>query len=330
MPKPDPTTKFINDNHRKPDFIRTQVARNDAPPSRVNVPRLAITGCREPLPFSFEGLANRARTSALTNHAFFLDTCFVKKEVPESCWDALLSKTVCITPWIDFELREWREDPRINGYFHQAYQDGKSGKNPQLLFLPEQHDDEEIASVISHYVSLLCFRKDIFQTMRERIKSETGKEPSDDDVHAQVQSLVRERGMKIASKGRADREKPNFSADEDLIVRAFVFALTTGRDVTVLTRDKDLTEQFFKLQYLVDTHYRSFLLADAFAKQPLNFRRYDNPDSQLTMQGFESIELYKMPAGMAERVLPDVYQFVNIHVERISESGADLFHSMLG
>lgn len=330
MPKLDPTTRYLNESRKRPDYVRTQVNPNDAPPHRINVPRLTYSGFRTPLPFRFEDLADLAYNSALPNHVYFLDTCFVKKEVPQQCWDALLSKTICITSWIDYELREWRRDPRINCSFHAAYEKGRTGKEPRLLFLPSHNDDPDIASAISHYVSLLIFRKDIFRSTRDQLKSDTGQEPSEEQVHKVVQKLVRERGMTIAAKGRADVEKPNFTADEDLVVRAFVFALTTGRDVTILTRDKDLSEQFFKLQYLVDTHYRSFLLADAFANQPLNFRRYDDPNSKFEMQGFESIEVYQLPSGMADRVLPDDYQFVNVHIDRIIESGTDLFHSAFG
>ncbi len=330
MPKLDPTTRYVNENQKRPDFVRTRVNANDAPPNRDSVARLTYRGFRKPLPFRFQDLANRAVNSALPNHAYFLDTCFVKKEVPQQCWDALLSKTICITPWIDYELREWRRDPRINCSFHAAYEQGRSDQDQRFVFLSPQTDDPDLASAISHYVSLLCFRKDIFRSMRDQLKADTGQQPSDDQVHREVQKLVRERGMTIATKGRDDEEKPNFTADEDLIVRAFVFALTTGRDVTVLTRDKDLSEQFFKLQYLIDTHYRSFLLANAFADQPLNFRRYDDPNSKFEMHGFESIEIYQMPAGMDDRVLPDDYQFVNVHVDRIIDSGSDLYHSAFG
>lgn len=329
MPKIDTTTSFINNIQHKPDFVRIVVSPNDAPPHRINVPRLSLSGFSKPLAFSFASLADLAITSALPNHAFFVDTCFVKKEVPQECWNALLTKTLCVTPMIDYELRQWQHNPMVNLGFHSRYKKAQVGNDDQIVFLPTEYDDVELTRAVTHYVSLLAFRKDIFRTMRDKLINDTGTEPSEESIHSEVQKLVRERGMTIASKGRVDSAKPNFTADEDLIVRAFVFALTTGRDVTVLTRDKDLSEQFYKLQYLIDTHYRSFLLAEAFVQQPPNFRRYDSPDFKLEMDGFESIEIYQMPAGMTEQLLPEKYEFVNIHVNRIMESGPDLYHTEL-
>ena len=95
MPKLDPTTRYVNENQKRPDFVRTRVSPNDIPSNRKGVDRLTYYGFRKPRPFRFEDLAKRAVNSALPNHAYFLDTCFVKKEVPQHCWDALLSKTVC-------------------------------------------------------------------------------------------------------------------------------------------------------------------------------------------------------------------------------------------
>lgn len=327
MPKIDQTSRYISQNLH--DYVEARINPNDAPPHRVSVPRLSYSSTSTPIKFSFDELAESVEKSSLSTHVFFLDTCFVKSFVPQRCWEALVSRTIGITHWINYELEEWRRNPQINHFFHKAYMDSLRSKDDRFTFLPEREADPHLESGISHYIALLCQRKKIFQRVREHLKMTLGIEPSDQAVHSEIQRLVKERGMTLANKGQKDIQKPNFSADEDLVVRALAFALTTGREVSILTRDSDLIEQFFKLQYLLDTHYRSYLLAQSYADQPLNFRKVFESNPNRSLAPFESLEIYHMPAGMETRVLPDDFTPVNINVLRISESGGNLFASEL-
>ena len=193
-----------------------------------------------------------------------------------------------------------------------------------IEFVAKPDTDSPLDVAIRHYAGLLGLRKKAFAYVRADLVKRKGTPPTDDEVKSRVQKLVKERGMLIASKGVKDAAKPNFLADEYLVVQAFAYALTTGNDVTVLTRDRDLSEQFFKTQYLLDTHYRSMLLADSLAEQPLNYLKAKYDVDDFVLPGYESMTLYQMPAGMEHRVLPDEYNFVNVHVDRIVESGEDL------
>ena len=322
--KIDSTTRFLNQRRKNPDYVRSLVEPSNTPVNRTPVPRLCFSAFSEPLPFSYEGYAKTITDSSLEDHAFFLDTCFVKKEVPQDFWDALSQRTICITDWIDFELSEWKAAPRLNKGFHAAYMNAHQNGDSQFQFLPKPDSGLPLDVAIRHYAGLLGLRKSAFSRIRDDLTKRNGTPPSDDEVKSRVQKLVKERGMLIASKGEKDAAKPNFLADEYLVVQAFAYALTTGRDVTVLTRDRDLSEQFYKTQYLLDTHYRSMLLADSVVEQPLNFLKAKYDDPEFALPGYESMTLYQMPAGMEHRVLPDDYHFVNVHVDRIVESGNDL------
>lgn len=326
--KLDPTTAHIT-NPKQRDYVRTTIEPFDAPPGRRWAPRLCLSGLGKPIRFEYELLANQARESALASHVFFVDTCFAKKHVPQDCWDALLTRTVCVTSWINYELKQWKDEPSINRSFRDAVVAAEQGKQSSVLHLADDFFCPDIERAIQHYIKLLCVRKELMHRVYLQLLNETGSAPSPEEVHRRVQSTVRDRGMRLVSKGSKSMDKANFAADEDLVVRAFAFALTTGRDVTILTRDGDLLEQFYKLQYLLDTHYRSHLLAESFQKQPLNFHRIEHFSKEIEMHEFESVELYSMPAGMTERVLPSEFAFVNVGVERIMESGSDLYFTSL-
>lgn len=327
--KIDPTTQYLNKRKEKPDYVRSLLEPTDTPPNRHPVPRLCLSSFSKPLPFSYEGYARTISESSLNDHAFFLDTCFVRKEAPQEFWDAIFKRTICITDWIDFELGQcpWKSNPSKNLCFHARYMKAKEIGDDGIQFLLKPDSDSPIDIAIRHYAGLLGLRKRIFQIIRDQLESQSDKSPSEDEVHARVQAIVKERGMQIATKGNKNASKSNSMADEYLIVQAFAYALSTGRDVTVLTWDRDLSEQFYKTQYLLDTHYRSMLLADSFVQQPLNFLKAS--DLRLKLPGFDSLDLYRIPAGMDQRVLSNDCKFVNVRVDRIVESGKDLVYTSI-
>ena len=53
-----------------------------------------------------------------------------------------------------------------------------------------------------------------------------------------------------------------------LVVAAVTTSLYESRETVILTKDQDVLEQFYKMQYLVDTHYRGLLLADRYCDDP--------------------------------------------------------------
>ena len=264
----------------------------------------------------------------ISGHTFFLDTCFLTaEEIPARFWKSIYRFKVGIVPLIEYELQDWLNSPNNNSYIRDSFLRAKSSDDPHLEFLDALDLKSSLGAGAMHYIKLLALRKQVYTIVRKTLENDLGRVPSKEELQSRVQRYVSDRGMTLAKKGILDAQKPNFMADESLLVRGFLYALETGHDVTILTRDRDLLEQFYKLQYLVDTHYRSQLMAKSYHEQPLNFHEYVM-ESDGANTAFESCKLLHMPAGMDNRVLPREYQFANVHVDYVGESkGSKTFSS---
>ena len=103
-------------------------------------------------------------------------------------------------------------------------------------------------------------RRRAFEVADERFEREHGRAPDEAEREVLRKELEKElgpRGFMLAKKGFSD-----LPTDEALVYLAVEFALSTGRPTMILTGDADVEEQFFKLLWLINTHYRGMLLAD--------------------------------------------------------------------
>jgi hypothetical protein len=82
----------------------------------------------------------------------------------------------------------------------------------------------------------------------------------------EVEKQYGPRGLMLAKKGLS-----KVPTDESLPILAAEFALETGRTAHVVTADADVLDQFAKLLWLLDTHYRAMLLADHYASDFAKF-----------------------------------------------------------
>lgn len=314
-----PTSEHLVRRSKNPDNVWTRLGPTNTPPNRNPVPRLCFSGV-DGFSFDYEQYAETVNRSCLPGHAFFLDTCFItSEEIPTRFWESIYRLKVCIVPLIEYELQDWLNSPNCNSYIRDTFLAAKSSDDARLSFLDALDLKSLLGAGAMHYVTLLALRKQVYLMVRKSIVQKLGREPSKEELQSHVQKYVSDRGMTLAKKGILDSQKRNFMADESLLVRGFLYALETGNDVTILTRDRDLLEQFYKLQYLLDTHYRSHLMAKSYHEQPLNFQEY-----AMAGEGenavFKSCKLLRMPAGMDHRVLPSDYRFVNVHVDYVGES----------
>lgn len=83
----------------------------------------------------------------------------------------------------------------------------------------------------------------------------------------------------LAKKGAETKNPDNLLTDETLVYLAMRHGIKTGREVVILSKDEDILEQFYKLQWLLDTHYRAMLLADGYAAEPSRFVTHPMPTS---------------------------------------------------
>ncbi len=121
------------------------------------------------------------------------------------------------------------------------------------------------------------------------------------------------RGQLLARKGDGSKIVGHKYNDEALLIQAVFDAIATGRETTILTYDEDVLEQFYKALWLIDTHYRSMLFADCYARDPLTF----GPTHRMQDTHGEAFEgellLLRKPSSDLAEVLPPQWTPVPIH-----------------
>lgn len=315
------TADFLRSRGENPDFVQYELATPDIPEGREAAGRLCLSPCGKPIVVTYEELAEQISAISYGQHAFYLDTCFFRAhEVPKCFWDSVLAHKIVITPGVWAELAGWIEKGMPNKYILERLLAAKQTSDSAIEFEPllANHTPEQKGAI--YYLGLLGIRKHARDLVFHALSKKLEREPTESEVELEVRSVVQDRGMKLANEGLRLRGKDNLYVDESIIVRSFFRTITTRTESHILTRDKDLFEQFFKLQYLIDTHYRSMLIAKAYAAQPLNFIEENiSPESPIA-QGFESARVLFRPAGMEQRVLPLNPTFTNVYLSRFSDS----------
>jgi hypothetical protein len=132
-------------------------------------------------------------------------------------------------------------------------------------------------------------------------------------LRATAQRLFGERGFLLANKGDAARGKANRFTDELLVYGAVAHSILSGEPVILLTKDEDLVEQTYKLTWLLDTHYRSMLFADAYIRNFGSFTVRPFPDLTGSLSEiFDSGNnvLVRKPKGIETDILPRHFDFV--------------------
>lgn len=265
---------------------------------------------------SYPELAEVITISALPDARFFLDTGFLTgQEVDQCVWDALLQRHVVITPLVWAELQDWLQTPFHNPGFRDVLRDAHFHGHPSITFLGLTQWPAEHIATAKYYTALLGQRKSLGVALREDYIEKHGHAPSDLELQRYCQQYVQDRGWPLAKKGFVDQGKPNFHADEEVVVLAVMSGILSGHETMILTRDKDLVEQFYKLLYLVDTHYRSMLVADEYAKQPANFPVADmpvHPKSDALFDGVSNRLLF-LPWGYDWSYLPQQFSSVMLY-----------------
>ena len=187
--------------------------------------------------------------------------------------------------------------------------------HPNLVLQPERRLESNVEIAIEYYIRLLSIRKQAFDIAKGYLLQINGVEPTLSEIRGEAQKLVGNRGMTIASKGYKDRGKRNQFFDEETLVLAFVHSIVSGNDTTLLTYDGDFIDQFVKLQYVFDTHYRSYRLSEEFKIQPRNFQK-EISNEPIFPSVFSDVEIYSMPMGMPQRLLEHLENWVNFDVQR--------------
>jgi hypothetical protein len=219
-----------------------------------------------------EQVAAMIRESALPDAVFFLDTCFLRAPLDDRVWDALLTKRVAIPRLVSDELSDWMASPRHNQATAEIVRQRlASGKDRILRTFPI---DEYRRHAYEYYCPLLLLRKLKGKQWAMAFENAHGRAPIKDEFFPGFKKLGNaydDRAARIAWKGACNYGRKNYATDEQTVTMAVLHALMTGQETTILTRDHDLMDQFYKLMFLIDTHYRGMLFAAKYAAAPQVF-----------------------------------------------------------
>src|SRR5690606_33085204 len=102
------------------------------------------------------------------------------------------------------------------------------------------------------------------------------------------------------------------------VTTAAMIALASGRNVTILTRDQDILDQFYCLTGQLSHHYQATLFGDRYADDPAAFRAEPMPRSKETEAYFyveESLVVNKPvpPERFTEWLLPAEYETIRMN-----------------
>jgi hypothetical protein len=285
------------------------------PPGRRPVPRLSL-GATPQVPYEPEKLAAFITHPAWNPTVFCDANCFIAR-TDLAVWNALLTRRLALTPSVIGELSSWLASPTNNGFVRDIVA-RMLNHEPGTPFEVTQFDgDDPIAMTsIEYYGNLLGIRKRLFDILESQFELANGRKPSPPELESLAKKQVGERGYQRAKKGREGKGAKHPFADEELVVFAFFYAICFGEEVLILTRDADVQEQFYKMQWLLDTHYRSLLLADRYAEDPAAFRTVPMPkDDERVREVFvgEDDLLIERDGGTPHDVLPNDYQPVNLY-----------------
>jgi hypothetical protein len=243
--------------------------------------------------------------------SFFLDTNIWGRNLEDTVWLSLLGRrdSVYVIPSVRLELQGWIS--RNSGYIGSR---AILEKNPNLIVqgLPPTESDEMTAYM--YYAYLLQSRRRAFHIYGVQFREEEGRDPSPEELMVGVQRTFGERGLALAHKDGRPIALDKWATDESLVYLAAAHALETGRPTVVLTKDQDVLEQFYKLWWFLDTHYRAMLMAEYYARNRFAFPIESFPSVRHARKLFDLRNglLVNMGPQRMNAVLPREPTFVSV------------------
>jgi hypothetical protein len=215
---------------------------------------------------------------------FFLDTNMWDRSFEADLWNALLSRSdsVFVIPNVRLELQAWigRNQDFVGS---RAVLD----RHPNLILKDLPPEDSDEITAYAYYVYLLQSRRMIRSFYAGHFREKHGRDPDPNELMVGMQRTFGERGLVLAHKDGRPVMPDKWAVDESLVYFAAAHALETGRPTIILTKDQDVLEQFYKLWWFLDTHYRALLMADAYAANRFGYPLYSFPDLDYAQQCFE-------------------------------------------
>jgi hypothetical protein len=245
---------------------------------------------------------------------FFCDTSMFDVRTDARLWPALLNQPgkLVLTPRVLLELEPWLKT-HPDHIAARAVRERHKG----IRFLEHNYNDDQLAGYV-YYMNLLGLRKRLVKLGRVKFAERQGRDPNEQELATIKENIQRtwgERGALIANKG--DRlVTQTYYTDEEVVYSAVIDGIRSGRPTIILTKDEDLQEQFYKLIWLIDTHYRGMLLANLYFREFSRFQMHplplSLPDVSDTFEERNGLLIERSSALIEEEVLPRNFQFVDL------------------
>jgi hypothetical protein len=245
--------------------------------------------------------------------ACFCDSTLFIGETDERIWNVLLKhKRIALIPHILKELQWWLADPDGNNQKARTQVNAHIAGDPS----PDVRTIDELgipSDTVNYYIHLLGARKRMFAIARQKLERELGRPPTVHEVSNHVKDAGTSRAQLVGRQGENVKVREHLHHDETLVVVAMIHAITTGEEVTIITSDEVVLDQFCKLVNLVSWHYIAMNFADDFVANPTAYKTevVDNPDAK-TFFG-EHIRIIHKPCTLPLDCLPRKRTSVLIH-----------------
>src|SRR3954452_11957458 len=202
---------------------------------------------------------------------FFVDSSVFHRSTAHAIWEALFShrESVVAVRAVRRECKPWVQS-NPEHIAARALRDG----HPCLRNYSYDDLPGEQQAAFAYYVRLLALRERALRAAELLFERQHGRAPREEDtrdVDRLAQQMLGARGYVLAKKA-AGKQRVGF-ADEVVVYAAVSTAIATGRRAMILTKDEDLQEHFYKLLWLMDTHYRGMCFADAYLADLGRFQR---------------------------------------------------------
>lgn len=305
----------------------------DRPCPFKTVPRLDAYVTPTTQSIDYDDLASFLGGSCDANTLFFPDMCFLNgPEVPDPVWDEILRRRLVITPFIGREMSEWLADPYRNKRVAAAIRDAADGEK-HLVVLDEKvgYSDEHHFGRM-YYATLLGYRKSQVRDLINRFERETGRKPTADELDRLLNKNSIPKDRQLLKKGAQDLSRAcHFFSDEDLVVTAGFGGLWDGAHAVILTRDRDVLEQFDKFTELITVQYFAMLFAERFVTSPTDFVIHRLPIGIPTIDAYVHADesfMVRKPVGDPDEfvgwLLPREYAPVKLSCILLGGNGPDL------
>jgi len=258
---------------------------------------------------------------------FIVDSSFFDHTLDDRIWRALLSRAgdVAVLPQVRTELAGWQGA-------HASHPAARALAEDTLFETSDPATwDLPLGTALAYYVGLLGLRKRLYRLTTLQLEAELGRAPRSEEVKRAKQRVLHDlgdRGVLFARKGaKADASDATFHTDELVTATAFVSAICERRPTVILTRDEDIIDQFYKLQWLLDTHYRGLLFADAYFADPDRFSTIAMPQGAPWSDAFDDGEnlLVHRSEEILEAILPHEFEVVPVECWLVREGVTHIF-----